>query len=130
MTGSFSEPERYVDSDHLVETPESLRDSDPESPPLDRGIEETDTYLAADRYGVTAEEQRHGEPLDLRLSEEEPDVGPEGATGPPDRPAGRIVEEDEGARSDVEKDAVALDVGHDGGDQTAEEAAMHVIEER
>lgn len=125
-----SEPGSYTDFDHLVETPESLRDSDPESPPLDRGIEEGDTYLAADRYGVTAEEQLHGESLDQRLSEEEPDVGLDGIlAGEPDQIAGRIVAEDEGAHPDTEKDAIAHDVGRNGGDQSAEEVAMHIIDE-
>lgn len=108
MTEHSGDSGRYIDSDHMVETPESLRDSDPESPPLDRGGDESDTYLAADRYGITADEQRHGEPHDLRLSEEEPD---------------------EGTHPDLEKDAVSGDVGRDGGDRSAEEAAMHVVDE-
>ncbi len=118
-----------MDSDHLVETPESLRDSDPEVPVLDRGVEVTDTYRAADRYGVTAAEQRHGESLDMLLAEEEPDIGPEAALGEPDPIAGRLVAADEGAHPDLEKDAVARDVGIDGGDLSAEEAAVHLIKE-
>jgi len=43
--------------------------------------------------------------------------------------AGRLVEPDEGAREDVDKDMFATDVGIDGGAASAEEAAMHVIEE-
>ena len=39
---------------------------------------------------------------------------------------GRIVEPDEGARTDAEKDVVGSDVGRDGGDLSAEETAMHV----
>lgn len=46
-----------------------------------------------------------------------------------DRRAGRLVEYDEGAHADVEKDAVAFDVGIDGGAASAEEAAMHIVEE-
>lgn len=124
MTEPLDQPEQYLDSDHLVETPESLRDSDPEAPPLDRGIEESDTYLGADRYGNTAEEQRQGESLDLRLSEEEPDVT--SAAGPTDPLSGRLVQPDEGAHADLEQDEVADSVGVDGGDLTAEEAAMHL----
>jgi len=130
MTESFDGPDRFYD-EHLVETPETLRDSNPENPELDLGTEDDDTYLAADRHGVTAEEQRQGEPLDLRLAEEEPDVGQPGsrAIGEPDRAVGRIVEPDEGAHPDMEKDAIARDVGRDGGDYSAEEAALHVIDE-
>jgi len=130
MTESSDGPDRFYD-ENLVETSESLRDSNPENPELDLGTDENDTYAAADRYGVTAEEQRQGESLDLRLSEEEPDVGQPGsrATGEPDPVAGRIVEPDEGAHPNLEKDAIARDVGRDGGDYSAEEAALHVVDE-
>ena len=37
--------------------------------------------------------------------------------------------EDEGAHPDDEADLVATDVGIDGGGATAEEAAVHVVEE-
>ena len=47
----------------------------------------------------------------------------------PDPRAGRLVAEDEGAHPDEEEDLVASDVGIDGGGATAEEAAMHVVEE-
>jgi hypothetical protein len=43
---------------------------------------------------------------------------------------GRLVEPDEGAHTDTEKDVVASDVGIDGGGESAEEAALHVEEER
>jgi Family of unknown function (DUF5709) len=47
----------------------------------------------------------------------------------PDPRAGRLVAEDEGAHPDEEEDLVATDVGIDGGGATAEEAAIHVVEE-
>ena len=37
--------------------------------------------------------------------------------------------EDEGAHSDDEEDLVATDVGIDGGAASAEEAAIHVVED-
>ena len=43
--------------------------------------------------------------------------------------AGRLVAEDEGVRSDAEKDLVATDVGIDGAAAGAEEAAVHVVED-
>ncbi len=129
MTEPFGEPSHDTEADHLVETPESLRDFDPEAPSLDRGIEESDDYLAADRFGTTAAEEREGESLDQRLAEEEPDVGEEVATGEPEPLAGRLVEPDEGAHEDFEKDAVARDVGLDAGGLSAEEAAIHVVDE-
>jgi hypothetical protein len=107
------------------------------------------------RYGVTAEEQEEGESLDQLLAEEEPDsaldftddepedvedveqdedAGDEDVDGlllddGPDPRAGRLVAEDEGAHPDQETDLVATDVGISGGAATAEEAAMHVVEE-
>ncbi len=47
----------------------------------------------------------------------------------PDPRAGRLVAEDEGAHPDEEADLVARDTGVDGGGATAEEAAMHVVDD-
>jgi hypothetical protein len=47
----------------------------------------------------------------------------------PDPRAGRLVAEDEGAHPDDEEDLVASDVGIDGGAASAEEAAVHVVED-
>jgi hypothetical protein len=47
----------------------------------------------------------------------------------PDPRAGRLVAEDEGAHPDDEEDLVARDVGIDGGAASAEEAAIHVVED-
>ena len=48
--------------------------------------------------------------------------------GPAPR-AGRLVAEDEGAHEDDEENLVATDVGIDGGGATAEEAAIHIVDE-
>ena len=98
-----------------------------------------DTALAVDEWGTTASEQADGEPLDARLEREEPDVldavdlpadETEGADTPFDQRAGqgvgRLVETDEGARTDTEADMVAGDVGTDLGGYSAEESAMHL----
>jgi Family of unknown function (DUF5709) len=47
----------------------------------------------------------------------------------PDPRAGRLVAEDEGAHPDDEEDLVARDVGIDGGAASAEEAAIHVVDD-
>ncbi|MBW8805864.1 MAG: hypothetical protein JF587_18735 [Catenulisporales bacterium] len=83
--------------------------------------------------------------LDERLGEEVPDdqydpawdaVGDlPGGTGEPlddevgDDRSGRLVAPDEGAHPDEETDLVARDVGIDGGAASAEEAAVHVVDE-
>jgi Family of unknown function (DUF5709) len=70
---------------------------------------------------------------DAELDDDE-DAGDEDVDGlllddGPDPRAGRLVAEDEGAHPDEEEDLVATDVGIDGGGATAEEAAVHVVEE-
>ena len=88
-----------------------------------------------------------GETLSERLAEEEPDVwaredergdGIGDATDTDgevvddqvgDVRAGRLVAPDEGAHEDAEKDSVATDVGIDGGAASAEEAAVHVVDD-
>jgi hypothetical protein len=74
------------------------------------------------------------EPEDVEDFDEDDDAGAEDVDGlllddGPDPRAGRLVAEDEGAHPDEEEDLVARDVGIDGGGATAEEAAMHVVEE-
>ena len=131
----------------------------PGSDPLDGGVVPPERWSAGIRYGTTAEEQSEGESLDQLLAEEEPDdtlddledeededddedeedfdedddAGDEDVDGlllddGPD-PRAWLVAEDEGAHPDEEEDLVATDVGIDGGAATAEEAAMHVVEE-
>jgi len=81
------------------------------------------------RHGMTLAEQQEGESLDQRLSEEEPDVGAEDAAPVDVDRAGRLVAPDEGAHPDREADAVATDVGRAGYAASAEEAAVHVVDE-
>ena len=68
------------------------------------GRDETDDTVLADAYG------------DPEASDDE--IG--------DDSVGRLVAPDEGAHGDEEKDEVASDVGRDGGDLSAEEAALHL----
>lgn len=97
-----------------------------------------DYATAVEDYGTTAAEEAAGEPLELRVSREEPDVLaradlPASAPPPqqdPDEPAGRLTAPDQGAHADEEKDAVASDVGTDEGGYAAEEAAVEVHPDR
>ena len=131
-------------------------DGPPGDDPLDRGVATPERWSAGERFGTTVEEQQEGESLDQLLAEEEPDTAldddddddderPLAGTGDedvaeedvdglllddgPDPRAGRLVAEDEGAHADTEEDLVASDVGIDGGGASAEEAAVHVVEE-
>jgi hypothetical protein len=102
---------------------------------LDREHSPVEHAVAVNDFGTTADEQREGESLDGRLAREEPDPAMEvevpylsEAEGIGDAPAGRIVDIDEGARTDDVKENVAYDVGRDEGQRSAEEAAMHTFE--
>jgi Family of unknown function (DUF5709) len=104
-----------------------------------------------DEFGTTLAESRQGEALDDQLRRERPDVDPDAplprgelagmVDEPPvrpnldspvtlydqddtDRPAGRLVQPDQGVGPDVEADEIATDVGVAGGGMTAEEAAV------
>ncbi|MEU0057522.1 DUF5709 domain-containing protein [Streptomyces sp. NPDC006334] len=112
---------------------------------LDEGYSPPEKPLGVTKYGTTAAEQHEGETLDQRLAQEVPDVeapvgdgvgdlpGGEGEPVDPevgDARAGRLVAPDEGAHPDATKEETATDVGIDGGAAGAEEAAVHVVEDR
>ena len=138
--------------DYSVQEPSDSLIGDPENDPLDRGVAPPERWSAAMKFGSTADEQEAGESLDQLLAEEEPDAAldlddddlPEDDEDSdeadeyvdglllddgPDPRAGRLVAEDEGAHPDEEADLVARDVGIDGGAASAEEAALHVVED-
>lgn len=136
----------------MTETPEGLPDESdnldqlqPEDTLVDRGVDDVldEGYSPAERwspgegFGSTAEEEAQGETLDQRIAQEEPDVDPyaevdddildDGEVGR--ERAGRLVDPDEGFGEDTEKDLVGHDVGIDGAGASAEEAAVHVVED-
>lgn len=145
-------PESADLTDYEVLDASDTLDGDPGDDPLDRGVAAPQRWSTASRRTSTAAEQQAGESLDQLLAEEEPDVtdevddesaedvagdedaGDEDVDGlllddGPDARAGRLVAEDEGAHPDEEADLVARDTGIDGGAATAEEAAMHVVDD-
>jgi hypothetical protein len=82
------------------------------------------------RHVPTPFEERQGESLDDHLAEEEPDVGVDDVDlAEADAPAGRLLAPDEGFGEDVEAEEIAEDVGPAGYARTAEEAAMHVVDD-
>ena len=126
--------------------------------PLDGGVVTPDRWSAVIRFGTTSAEQQTGESLDQALAQEEADVsldidyerdedvGPdENATEEgvgryllddgPDPRAGRLVDEDDevyeqGGNYLVARDERAVhDAGIDGCGTTAEEAAIHVVDD-
>jgi len=129
--------ENDLEDDGILDASDTL-DGDVGDDPLDTGIIPPDRWSAGEGFGTTLAEERQGESLDQLLAEEEPDLDPYADAdlpqdGPlaeePERRAGRLVADDEGAHSDTEPDLVAHDVGIDAGAATAEEAAVHVQDE-
>ena len=151
----MTDPTRHESAeleDYEVKDASDTLDGNPGDDPLDTGVIPPQRESTALRYGSTAAEEEAGESLDQLLAEEEPDdvpdvddERPEDIAGDdaaadedvdglllddgPDPRAGRLVAEDEGAHPDAEADLVARDVGIDGGAASAEEAAVHVVEE-
>jgi Family of unknown function (DUF5709) len=138
--------------DYEVRDASETLDGDPGDDPLDTGIIPPEHWSAGMRFGTTSAEEEAGESLDQLLAEEEPDDAadlddddPEDITGDPDAAdedvdglllddgpdprAGRLVADDEGSRPDREADLIAHDVGIDSGAATAEEAAVHVVDD-
>ncbi|MEV8547111.1 DUF5709 domain-containing protein [Streptomyces sp. NPDC051572] len=112
--------------------------------PLDRGWSPPDRPWAVERDDVTAAAREHGETLDQRLAEEVPDLTVSDGDGLGDSEdtdgelrdievgdvrSGRLVAPDEGAHEDEESGLIATDVGIDGAAASAEEAAMHIVDE-
>jgi len=111
-----------------VDPSDSLTGDNTEDP-MDAGYNPPDRESHSWR-GDTAEEAREGESLDRHLAEEEPEVWDDD-TDDVDAEArtGRLVAPDEGAHADEEADEIATDVGRAGSASTAEEAAMHLIDD-
>lgn len=155
--GYDAEAESYeqddIEDEGVLDSSDTL-DGDPGRDPLDEGVITADRWSAGMRYGNTEAEEEAGESLDQLLAEEEPDVSPdepEDDAWPsqvagdvdaadedvdglllddgPDPRAGRLVAEDGGAHVRDEPDLVARDAGIDGGAASAEEAAVHEVED-
>ena len=108
------------------------------SEPLDEGYSPPEKWSAAEGFGNTPYEEELGETLDQRIAQEEPEPDPYEAASTEvenvggevgGERAGRLVDEDQGLGPDEEKDLVGEDVGIDGAAASAEEAAVHVIDD-
>jgi len=126
------------DEDQPQDTGDSLVDSDRVAEPLDEGYSPPEKWSPAEGYGNTPLEEQMGESLDQRLAQEVPEPDPydvaanegehvDGEVG--EQRTGRLVAEDQGLAPDDEKDLVADDVGIDGAGASAEEAAVHTIDD-
>ena len=116
---------------------DSMSDDRGLTEPLDAGYSPPEKWSVGQGYGNTPLEEELGESLDQRLAQEEPEPDPyaeddienldDGEVG--DARAGRLIAPDEGAHEDEDSEMYAEDAGIDGAGASAEEAAMHVVEE-
>jgi hypothetical protein len=119
-------------------------DGNPGDDPLDRGVVPPERWSRAIRTGAgeeSLEEQLAEEVPDTTGDEyeddeddDDPDAGDEDVDGlllddGPDPRAGRLVGFDGGHHPRRQSELLAHDVGPDGGAATAEEAAVHVVED-
>lgn len=104
--------------------------------PLDEGYIPPDDWSVAEGFGNTAAEMRQGETLDQRIKQEMPEQERRFEGEELDdhevgrRRAGRLVDANQGyPGDDREAQLIGSDVGIDGAAASAEEAAMHIIDE-
>jgi hypothetical protein len=137
-------------SDYAVEVPdgsEQLDQLQPDETLLNRGVDDVldegyvtpENWSPAQGFGNTLAEMRRGETLDQRVLQEQaepvkddspwnPDPGEKREVG--NKRAGRLVDVQEGsAGEDKVAESVGRDVGIAGGAASAEEAAMHIIDD-
>jgi hypothetical protein len=126
------------DEDQPQSTGDSLVDDRGLPEPLDEGYSPPEKWSVAEGYGNTPLEEELGETLDQRIAQEEPEPDPyelaaedthdvEGEIG--GQRAGRLVDPERGIGPDHEGDLIGEDVGIDGAAATAEEAAVHVVDD-
>jgi len=126
-----SQGEYSVDDEDQLQAEDTLEERGVDDV-LDEGITTREDWSVGQGFGNTAAEQHEGETLAQRLKQEEPDVDP--ATDAWDEEdldddqvgsdrSGRLIASDDG------DDRFVQDVGIDGAGASAEEAAMHVIDD-
>ena len=137
MSDRSLDPSEY---DEVPDESEQLDQIQPEDSLDDRGVDDVldEGMTTPERWSVLERNGEH-ETLDQRLSEEQPDSDEgdqeqeyedfldDGEVG--GRRAGRLVDPNEGAGADDESELYGTDVGIDGAAASAEEAAVHVVDD-
>lgn len=127
------------------ELSEELDQRQPEDTLVDRGVDDVldegysppERYTAGEGFGTTADEALQGESLEQRIAQEVPEPDPYDVAATEDlddgevgtKRSGRLVDPDAGSGEDTEAALVGDDVGIDGAAASAEEAAVHVIDD-
>jgi len=158
MTESVYEPDDGgIANDEAVDLDQEFGDDDVDAV-YETGYSPPDHEPSNTRFGTTWAEENRGETLDQRLAQETPDPAlaedpdsdlegdeldevddvAEDALGDGEdlvdgevggARAGRLVDPEEGIGPDTEKDLIGRDVGIDEGAASAEEAAVHIVDE-
>lgn len=106
--------------------------------PLDEGLTAPERWSAGEGFGTTADEAAQGESFEQRLAQEEPDLDPDAEWTEDDiddgevgsRRSGRLVDPDSGlGDEDRVSELFGSDVGVDGAAASAEEAAVHIVDD-
>jgi Family of unknown function (DUF5709) len=152
-TGAESLGSYSLDDEDQLQAEDTLDDRGVEDL-LDEGYSPPERPRGVDAFGTTAAEQHQGESIEQRLAHEVPDPANEladplaesdrvGGDDPDaiaaeddflggdevgDRRSGRLAAPEEDGQEDTESDMVADDVGIDGGASSAEEAAIHIVD--
>jgi hypothetical protein len=137
-------------TDYAVEVPDESEQLDQLQPDetlvsrgvadvLDEGFVTPENWSPAQGFGNTRAEMRQGETLEQRIQQEAPEPVKDETPWNPDpseprevgkKRAGRLVDAQGGVPGeDKVSEAVGRDVGIDGGAASAEEAAMHIIDD-
>ena len=129
--------EYSVDDENQLQPEDSLVDRGVDDA-LDEGYSPPEKWSGAERYGNTPWEEEHGASLEQRSAQEEPEPDPYLTAALEDEHvggevgnarAGRLVADEDATDADFHQDMDAHDVGIDGAGASAEEAAVHIIEE-
>jgi hypothetical protein len=133
-----SDPDEGDDTvDEQLDSAETL--TDPRVDILDEGWSPNEQPRGLDAWGITPEEERTGQPLAGRLRRESPDETTDDdgdGLGDARGTDGEIYDDEVGgARSgrlvfaEGDEDGFAEDIGIDGAGASAEEAAVHLVED-
>ena len=122
-------PDRWSAGQRYGTTEEEQREGESLDQLLSEEEPDQDPYGDDEPPEEASRDARFGEDAD-----EDENAGDEDVDGlllddGPDPRSGRLVAEDEGSHPDEEPDLVARDVGIDGAAASAEEAAVHVVED-
>ena len=129
MTSRIPDPADPFEEEGLASQEPGLAGKRITGDPQDDMVVPRDTPVAVDDYGTTAAEEPHLLERAATTDADESEDSDQPYPVDPEEKVGRIVETDEGARTDDEASAVANDVGTDLGGFSAEERAMHIQRE-